>query len=77
MSANIFYRPLKKAYPLQIMSPSSFITSMEMAFGNFPVKLSKDNDMKICQGMASVDKSFECLIAALEKHEVIEVYSES
>ena len=86
MSANIYYRQVKPidGKDLAVFGPSSFIRSLEQAFGRFPCELGK-KDIETLKGMAAVSMDgaedkygnpYTNLIEAIEKLGVIEVYAE-
>jgi hypothetical protein len=66
MSASIFWRPVNSGHQLRIGAPSSFIDSLQRAFGSrLPVTLT-GSDRPVLLGMA----------AATEYEEFREAYSE-
>lgn len=82
MSASICWRPVTSAKNgLSINSPSSFIRSLEKAFGVFPVKLDI-KDVAVLKGMASVDSfdseesQYEKIIEIINKVGEIEIFAE-
>jgi hypothetical protein len=77
MSANIYYRPLKKTdASISVGSPSSFIEAMNNAFGESRVWNLNTTDIATLRGMraASKDPIYGELIDLIEKLDGIEVY---
>lgn len=82
MSATILTRATGKGKPLGVGAPSSFIETMERAFGNFPVVLNYSH-LERLHGMASVKsllvnegEVFERLIEEIEREGEIEVFAQ-
>lgn len=79
MSANIYWRTIKKGKDIEVGAPSSFIEAFRDAFGNMPLIL-RDSDLEKLRGFYAGypnDKhSIEALIGAVENHGEIEVYAE-
>lgn len=78
MSANIYYKTLRKGKSLEVGSPSSFIMMFEGAF-SLPAVLAKDN-IELLNGMriGSNDhkQTLEKIIDAINQHGEIEIYAE-
>jgi hypothetical protein len=76
MSANLYWQPviIKKRY-LSTMAPSSYIASLQKAFGQLPVQLGQ-SDIGILKGMAAVNNDFEELIKILHDFDSITIWAE-
>ncbi len=76
MGANILYTATKRGTDLTCSAPSSFIESMNKAFGHFPCDLD-ESDISTLKGMASCAgiETYDEIIEALEKHKEIRVFA--
>lgn len=81
MSASIYYRQVnpKEAQRLNVGAPSSFLDSMEAAFGTRTPRLS-EADLPTLKGMAACYKfdnnPYRGLIDAIEQLGTIEIWAE-
>lgn len=78
MSANIFWRTVKKGKDLEVGSPSSFIEMFINAF-EIPATLT-ETDIPILNGMRIGSdyhkEPLERIINAIREHRAIEIYAE-
>lgn len=79
MSANIYWRPIKKGKDIEVNAPSSFMQAFGRAFGTLPLTL-KNSDLEKLRGLwagyQNEKSSIEALIRAIEEHGEIEVYAD-
>lgn len=60
MSASIYWRPLNEGKRLSVGAPSSFLDSLERAFGTRPpIQLESELDAIILDGMAAATENSE------------------
>jgi hypothetical protein len=81
MSASIYYRKVSKSNKnLDVSMPSSFVTSMTNAFGNYPWRVSPTS-LAILKGMAAVSPDklsnpYEQLIQIIGDNNEVEIWPE-
>ena len=79
MSANIYWQPAK-GKSVDVATPSSFMASMQRAFGDPPWNLTH-TQWPMLEGMSAVaggpDNPYDQLLAAIDRHDTIRVWSES
>jgi hypothetical protein len=84
MSANIFWTPIKeRRHDISVGAPTSFIASIENAFGGLPLELNNTEvNIATLKGMISASgssdaiSSYEKLISALGKYDRIKIWAE-
>lgn len=82
MGANIYFHQMKPVdgQSISCHAPSSFIASMERAFGEFPCVLDSEN-VPVLKGMAAMSHDgggnpYQEIIDAIDKYGTIKVYAE-
>lgn len=81
MSASIMWRPLNQGKHLSVGAPSSFIESLERAFGSFPLKPYGEDAARVLDGMAAATEykefreAYQQLAAAVREEGEIEIFA--
>lgn len=81
MSASIYWRPVNSGHRLSIGAPSSFIDSLERAFGSRPPITLTEIDIPKLEGMAAATEykefreAYGRLAYALREEDEIEIFA--
>ncbi len=81
MSASIFWRPVNSGHQLRIGAPSSFIDSLQRAFGSRPPITLTETDIPTLTGMAAATEyeefreAYEKLAHAIREEDEIQIFA--